>query len=112
MHALYASNPLDIETGLELDFDWKARDVLHLADNIAANSGVVNEGSRAPDMARIACAMRIRIAHLGIRLWVDFVKSEANFADDPSRKTFVLLQEMGAIEVRFVQPPYREWGVQ
>ena len=112
MHAPYASNPLDINTGLELDFDWKGRDVLHLADNTAANCGVVSGGSRAPDMARIASAMRIRIAHLRIRLWVDFVKSEANFADDPSRENFVLLREMGAIEVRFVMPPYRGWGVQ
>ena len=112
MHAPYTSNPLHIETGLELDFDWKGRDVLHLADNTAANSGVVSGGSRAPDMARIASAMRIRIAHLRIRLWVDFVKSEANFADDPSRENFTLLLEMGAIEVKFVMPPYREWGEQ
>ena len=112
MHAPYASNPLDINTGLELDFDWKGRDVLHLADNTAANCGVVSGGSRAPDMARIASAMRIRIARLGIRLWVDFVKSEANFADDPSRKCFKLLLEMGATEVKFVMPPYRVWGEQ
>ena len=90
----------------------KEGDVLHLADNTAANSGVVSGGSRAPDMARIASAMRIRIAHLRIRLWVDFVKSEANFADDPSRENFTLLLEMGAIEVKFVMPPYREWGEQ
>ena len=40
------------------------------------------------------------------------MKSEANFADDPSRENFKLLLEMGAIEVKFVMPPYREWGEQ
>ena len=85
MHAAYMPNPVNKETREPLGFEWQDRDVLHLADNKSANCGVVNGGSKQPDMARIATAMRIRLARLRIRLYVEFVKSEANLADDPSR---------------------------
>jgi len=110
MHASYMPDPVIKSTGEPLGFDWAGRDVLHLADNKSANCGVVNGSSAQPDMARIVCAMRLRLARLKIRLWVDFVKSEANFADDPSREKFNRLVALGAIEVNVTMPPYRNWG--
>ena len=112
MHAAYMPDPTNKETGESLEFDWQDRDVLHLADNTAANCGIVNGGSRQPDMARIVSAMRIRLARLRIRLYVDFVKSEANLADDPSREKFDDLHALGAVEVTYSLPPYKEWGEQ
>ena len=112
MHAAYMPDPIIKRTGKPLGFDWAGRDVLHLADNQSANCGIVNGGTAQPDMARIVAAMRLRLARLRIRLWVDFVKSEANFADDPSRRKFDLLDRLGAIEVEYQMPPYQKWGEQ
>ena len=63
-------------------------------------------------MARIVSAMRIRLARLRIRLYVDFVKSEANLADDPSREKVNDLHALGAVETIYSLPPYKEWGEQ
>ena len=62
-------------------------------------------------MARIVSAMRIRLARLRVRLYVDFVKSEANLADDPSREHFDDLHALGAVEVLYsIPPPIRGVG--
>ena len=60
--------------------------------------------SSKPDLAKIAdCYHRHLLAH-GIRSWVDFVASAANFADLPSRDEFALLESFGAIRVPFRFP--------
>ena len=51
------------------------RDVIHFADNEAANTAVIKGGSAAPDMARIVAALHLNLARKRTRLWVDFVKS-------------------------------------
>ena len=91
--------------------DW--RDVIHFADNKAANAGAVNGGSASPDMARMVSALHLRWVRLRVSPWVEFVKSGANIADLPSRVPDVgvreatrVLRELGAMRVSFVMPPY------
>ena len=85
-------------------------DVIHFADNVAANTAVIKGGSSAPDMARIVAALHIRLVSKSIRLWIEFVKSEANLADLPSRGEFDLICAMGASRIPFQIPPFRGWA--
>ena len=91
-------------------------DVLHFADNKAANAGAIKGSSASPDMARIVSALHLRWVALGISPWVEFVKSGANLADLPSRvpdqgvaAATQLIRAMGAALVPFTMPPYRSW---
>ena len=102
----------------ELAQSMEGRDVIHFADNRAANAGAINGASSSPDMARIVSALHLRWAELRVDPWVEFVRSKANIADLPSRVPDVgvaeatrLLRAMGAVRVPFVMPPYRVWGV-
>ena len=83
---------------------------IHFADNVAANTSVIKGGSSAPDMARIVGALHIRLVKESISLWIEFVKSEANLADLPSRAQFDLIHGMGAQRVPFQIPPFRGWS--
>ena len=60
-------------------------------------------------MAKIMSAMRVRQAHLHIRLWIEFVKSLANLSDDPSRNDYAGLEKEGAERIELVMPPYLTW---
>ena len=42
-------------------------DVIHFADNVAANTAVIKGGSSAPDMARIVAALHIRLVSKSIQ---------------------------------------------
>jgi hypothetical protein len=64
---------------------FRGRDVLHFADNQSANGGLVKGRSPAPDLNEIIGETHDRWADLDIRPWVDYVRSEANVADLPSR---------------------------
>jgi hypothetical protein len=64
---------------------FRGRDVLHFADNQSANGGLVKGRSPAPDLNAIIGETHDRWAILDIRPWVDYVRSEANVADLPSR---------------------------
>ena len=90
-------------------FEWRDRDVIHLADNKAADCGVIKGRSPSPDSERMIANLRMMIARLRIRLWIEFVKSEANFADDPSRDYFDDLEKIGSIPYPYVIPPYLSW---
>jgi hypothetical protein len=64
---------------------FRGRDVLHFADNQSANGGLVKGRSPAPDLNTIIGETHDRWADLDIRPWVEYVRSEANVADLPSR---------------------------
>ena len=90
--------------------------VLHFADNKAANAGAINGSSSSPDMARLVSALHLRWVALRISPWVEFVKSEANLSDLPSRVPDLGVQEatrvlraMGAVRVEFTMPPFQRW---
>ena len=94
----------------------EGEDVLHFADNKAANAGAVNGASSSPDMARIVSALHLRWVQLRISPWIEFVASKANLADLPSRvpdqgvaAATRLIRSMGAERVPFLLPPYRTW---
>jgi len=84
--------------------------VLHAADNKAANSGVIGAYSSVPDCAQLISGIHLQWARLGVIPWVEWVASEANLADLPSRGLFDLLRGLGSIRVRFDLPPYDDWG--
>ena len=94
----------------------EGEDVLHFADNKAANAGAVNGASSSPDMARIVSSLHLRWVQLRISPWIEFVASKANLADLPSRvpdqgvaAATMLIRSMGAERVPFLLPPYRTW---
>ena len=61
--------------------------------------------SGSPTIARIVSAMHLRHARLGMLPWFEFVKSEANPADRPSRGDVSGADALGVIEIDFVFPP-------
>ena len=85
-------------------------DVIHFADNKAANGGAVSAYSAAADLARIVSALHARWAVLAIDPWVEFVKSGANLADDPTRGRMARLLAMGSVFVPFELPAVEAWG--
>ena len=87
----------------------RGRDILHFADNRAANAGFINGYSRPQDTARIVSGCHMRWATLRVAPWIEFVKSEANAADLPSRGEFGWLLRNQATRIEFVLPPYRRW---
>ena len=88
----------------------RGKDVLHFADNKAANASAAKGYSGAADLARIVSALHGRWAELGIDPWVEFVKSEANIADEPSRGFLDTLIAMSGVEVPFDYPPIKVWS--
>ena len=59
----------------------------------------------------MSSALHIRLTELGIRIWVEFVPSKANLADEPSRAIFDTIVKLGATQLPFKMPPYETWGV-
>ena len=85
------------------------RDVIHFADNQAANGAAVKGYSKVPDLARVVSAMHVNIAKLQARWWLSFVKSESNVADAPSRGDLSWLQHAGATRLAFRFPSLEGW---
>jgi hypothetical protein len=81
------------------------RHVIHFADNQAANGAVIKGYSSAPDIALLISALHVRWAEDRVNVWIEFVKSEANLADDPSRGDFSFLEQIGATRLLFVFSP-------
>jgi len=94
----------------EIACDLVGRDVLHFADNTAANGVAIKGYSAAPDLALIISSMQLRIARQGIRLWIQFVPSKLNLADAPSRGDFSHLLGLHAERVSFVFPSFDGWS--
>ena len=83
--------------------------VYHYVDNRAALACLIKAHSSQRDLNNIAggvmhkCSLAIAYAYFV------FVKSKENLADGPSREWFVLLNELGAVEVSPVVP---DWSVE
>ena len=93
----------------ELSEILEGRDIIHFGDNTAANAAARSGYSSAPDMARVVSHLRLRWLKLGVHPWVEFVKSEANWSDDPSRGEVDLLEKRSAKCLRFEWPPFTGW---
>jgi hypothetical protein len=85
------------------------RDVVHFADNQAANGAAVKGYSKVPDLARVVSAMHVNIAKLQARWWLSFVESESNVADAPSRGELSWLRKVGATRLTFRFPSLKGW---
>ena len=74
--AVYSSLPADMLRG---------RRVLHWIDNSSAVAALAKGYSSAIDSARIVHAAHATIAGLGADLWFEYVRTDANVSDEPSR---------------------------
>lgn len=88
-------------------------DVVHFGDNQGANGAAVKGFSGAKDIAHIVRALRWAWHSLDIDPWVEYVRSDANLADDPSRSYVLHLLAMGAVRVNFDVPEslYEDLGL-
>jgi len=93
----------------ELQERLRDADVIHLADNQGANCAAIKGFSASPALARIVSALHIQLASLRARWWLEYVRSEVNLADDPSRGRFSWLLSQGATRVSFRIPNIRGW---
>jgi len=85
-------------------------DVNHFADNTAANGAAFKGYSSSPDIARLVYSFHMRLAELKTRLWIEYVPSDANIADDPTRDQFDRLHDLFHAEcIEFVLPPLSGW---
>ena len=84
-------------------------DVIHFIDNTAAASGMAKGYSPVIDSARIIHAFHALNVNLQTNVHFEWVKSEANIADMPTRNSFALLQEFGSKRVALTIPPMSSW---
>ena len=94
----------------ELQVAFAGCDVLHFADNKAANGAIVKAYSSAADLARIAGAMHVKWAELGVDPWIEFVASAANLSDEPSRCEYSWLVANGGVRLPWAFPPLAVWA--
>ncbi len=82
--------------------------VRHFVDNKAALGCLVNAFSRQHDLNNIAGGVLHRCSQVMAHAIFDFVRSEENVADGPSRGDLTLMRYLGAKEVPAVVP---DWHV-
>jgi hypothetical protein len=61
------------------------REVLFFCDNTSAMSAAVHGYARSPNMAGLSNALHLALASLRVKAWFEWVPSNANCADIPSR---------------------------
>ena len=67
-------------------------------DNESAVYSLVKGYSRAPDSARVVNLFHGCVAQLEVTPWIEYVQSDDNIADLPSRGEFALLRALGGDE--------------
>ena len=75
--------------------EMRGEHVIHWIDNESAVYALVKGYSRAADSARIVTLYHSCVSQLGITPWIEYVQSEDNIADLPSRGEFELLRILG-----------------
>jgi len=92
---------------------FRDSDVLHFADNTAANAAAIKGYSAAPDLAHLVARLHLSLARGRTRFWLEFVRSKANIADAPSREDgdLSLLRSLGAKRVSFTIPSLQGWNL-
>ena len=63
----------------------RGRRVLHFIDNIGGLAALVGGKSSAEDLSSLATLYQMLIVTLGVRAWREYVESDANVSDGPSR---------------------------
>ena len=85
------------------------RKVLHFIDNTAAACGIAKGYSAKCDSARIIHTYHALNVPLQAQVHFEWVKSEANIADLPSRGHFELLHDFGSRPIELKIPPISDW---
>ena len=81
-----------------------------MIDNSGAMACLVKDYSSDRDSAKLVHTFWALVSALEIDVWFEFVYSEANIADWPSRGELGFVGDLGAREVRAVFPPLDQWG--
>jgi len=87
----------------------RSRDVLHFIDNTAAVAGIAKGFSAKPDSARIIHTYHALNVKIQAQVHFEWVKSEDNIADLPSRGELELLEEIGSRDIGLMIPPISDW---
>ena len=89
----------------------RGREVIHFIDNSGAMACLIKDYSADLDSARLVHAFWGLACALEIDVWFEFVYSEANIADWPSRGRLGFAEELGARVVkRVVLPRSDAWS--
>ena len=75
--------------------ELRGRHVIHWVDNESAVYGLVKGYSGSPDSARVVNLYHTCVTQLGVTPWVEYVHTDDNLADLPSRGDFLLLRMLG-----------------
>ena len=86
------------------------REVIHWIDNTSALASLIKGYSRAQDSASIVHAFHAFNLGLRATAWFEYVRSEANIADMPSRGEFEYLHSLGAKSSPLVLPLLDSWS--
>ena len=62
------------------------RDCLHFGDNQASNGAMRNGYTSSRDVSQYVGNLHLRLARLQIRWWIEYVPTDANLSDLPSRR--------------------------
>ena len=96
----------------------RGRSAIFWIDNLAAKFGLQKGYSRVEDSGRIVNAFKVKQASLYLRTWFEYVPSEQNIADLPSRDAFqAMLDVIDAVsggewtifEYGMVLPKFESW---
>ena len=97
----------------------EGRAVIHWIDNTGALAAMIKGYARAIDGARIVHAFAALAVTLGISPWFEYVRSEANIADLPSREGLEgyesfddteFAKRLGSARVQMRLPPMEAWS--
>ena len=76
---------------------FRGQNVIHFVDNVGVLAGCISGAGSAPDANQVLQLHSLRLAELQCRYWAEYVESDANLADEPSRDPLCpLLRAMGA----------------
>jgi hypothetical protein len=64
---------------------FEDRDARWFLDNTVALSSMIKGSSSEPDLARAAASLHLALAHQRSRVWFEYIESDSNWADEPSR---------------------------
>jgi hypothetical protein len=67
-------------------YPLQGRDAFWFIGNSVVLSAMVKGTSSEPDLARATAALHLALAARSCRMWFEYVESDSNWADEPSRK--------------------------
>ena len=65
--------------------DVRGHRLIHFVDNQGALASLIGGFSSDPDTSSVACMYQLLVAQLGCRVWFEWVESDSNISDGPSR---------------------------